>query len=139
MAGKTRLIILAVVGLSLVGTCVLDRPRAGVDDAVVVDRLPRISPDYVGVAGKNEVTSHHFVERVGTEGICTREIDDVEPVTVGLEVALFLFDGYAGPITDVLARAGQVVEYRSLARIWVPGKSYLYTISQKLFPLVSLS
>ena len=77
--------------------------------------------DGVGLFPHQVAAGHHFLQRVGREGIDAGQVLD-DHVVVALEAALLLFHRDAGPVAHVLVGAGQIIEQRSLAAVRVAGQ-----------------
>ena len=77
----------------------------------------------VGTLGDEIISRHHFLQRIGRKRINTRQVHD-HNVVVLFELALFLFDGNAGPVADELIGACQGIEERRFAAVRVARKCY---------------
>ena len=77
--------------------------------------------DGIGAALKQVVARHDFLGRIRRQRVDARQVRDGH-VLVARVLALFLLDGNARPVANVLVGAGQVVEHRRLAAVRVAGK-----------------
>ena len=67
------------------------------------------------------VTRHHFLQRVGGQGVNTGQVGNND-VIVPLQLAFLLLHRNAGPVPDELIGAGQGVEQGCLAGVGVAGE-----------------
>ena len=74
--------------------------------------------DGIGTLGDEVVTGNDLLQRVGGQRVDARQVHD-DDVVVLLQLALFLFNGNAGPVTYELVGAGQRVEKSGLAAVRV--------------------
>ena len=77
--------------------------------------------DGIGLLVDEVAASDNFLQRVGRQRVDTGQVLDHD-IIVALEFALFLFNRNAGPVTDVLVRAGQVVEQGGFTAVRVAGQ-----------------
>ena len=77
--------------------------------------------DGIGLLVDEVATGDNFLQRVGRQRVDTGQVLDHD-VIVALELALFLFHRNAGPVADVLVRAGQVIEQGGLTAVRVAGQ-----------------
>ena len=82
----------------------------------------------VGALADQIVPGHHFLQRVGRQGVNTRQVGDGN-FGVLLQLALFLFHSNAGPVADELVCTGQRIEQRRLTGVGVAreGNGQLHT------------
>ena len=77
----------------------------------------------VGTIADQIVTRHYLLEGVGRQGIDSGQVGDYYTVML-FEPSLLLLDGYAGPVSDELIRAGQGVEQRGFSAVRIARQSY---------------
>ena len=86
----------------------------------------------VGLFLHQVVPGHHFLQRVGRQGVDAGQVLD-DHILAALQAALLLFHRDAGPVAHVLVRAGQVIEQRGLAAVRVAGQCDL-DVHRSLLP-----
>ena len=74
--------------------------------------------DGVGPLTDQVVTSHHFLQRVGRQGVDAGQVHD-DHILVLLQLAFLLLHGNTGPVTNKLVRARQRIEQRGLTAVRV--------------------
>ena len=77
--------------------------------------------DGVGTLVDQVVTGHHFLQRVGGQGVNTGQVHDGH-VVVLLQLAFLLLHRNAGPVAHELVRAGQRIEQRGFTGVRVARK-----------------
>ena len=82
--------------------------------------------DGVGVLPHDEVPGHNLLHGVGGQGIDARQVHHRHRLAVHLGPALFLFHRHAGPIAHILVGAGEGVEERGLAAVWIAHQGQLH-------------
>ena len=74
--------------------------------------------DGVGPLTDQVVTGHHFLQRVGRQGVDAGQVHD-DHILVLLQLAFLLLHGNTGPVTNKLVRARQRIEQRGLTAVRV--------------------
>ncbi len=78
--------------------------------------------DDVGMPAHQVVAGDDLFGRIGRQGIDARQVGDAN-VFSALAGALLLLNGHTGPVANVLAGSGEIVEQCRLAAVRVAGKS----------------
>ena len=69
------------------------------------------------------IPGNHFLQGVGGQGVNTRQVCDGH-IAVALQLTLFLFNRYAGPVTHKLVGSGQRIKQGGFACVRISRKRY---------------
>ena len=92
--------------------------------------------DGIGLLLDQISTGDDFFQSVRRQGVDTGQVLD-DDILLALQLAFLLLDGNAGPVADVLIRAGQIVEQGSLTTVRVAGQCN-FNAHCNSFPLVTI-
>jgi len=83
---------------------------------------PNDGHDHVRLFLDHKVARDHLFRRVGGQAVDARQVDYSERTVVVAAGANLLLDGLAGPVADPLVQAGQQIENRCFADVWLTGQ-----------------
>ena len=102
------------------GNAQLDELSGQVQVALDVGAINDVQ-DGIGLLLDQISTGDDLFQSVRRQGVDTGQVLD-DDILLALQLAFLLLDGNAGPVADVLIRAGQIVEQGSLTTVRVAGQ-----------------
>ena len=117
------------------GDAQLDELSGQVQVALDVGTINDVQ-DGIGLLLDQISTGDDLFQSVRRQGVDTGQVLD-DDILLALQLAFLLLDGNAGPVADVLIRAGQIVEQGSLTTVRVAGQCN-FNAHCNSFPLVTI-
>ena len=117
------------------GDAQLDELSGQVQVALDVGAINDVQ-DGIGLLLDQISTGDDLFQSVRRQGVDTGQVLD-DDILLALQLAFLLLDGNAGPVADVLIRAGQIVEQGSLTTVRVAGQCN-FNAHCNSFPLVTI-